>query len=77
MDNHFEKSANVDKVDNHKSYTDLSTQFSKPFFLWFLGRKRVFHKPTAPTTTATSQILYILLIHVNKGVVHSYEINSQ
>ena len=33
VDNHFEKSANVDKVDNPKSYTDLSTQFSKPFFL--------------------------------------------
>jgi len=51
--------------------------FPKAFSLDFQAIKRVFHKPTAPTTTATSQILYILLIHVNKGVVHSYEINSQ
>ena len=33
VDNYFENSADVDKVDNPQSYTDLSTQFSKPFFL--------------------------------------------
>ena len=41
------------------------------------GKSRVFHNFTAPTTTTTDQIFYILLTHVNKGVVHNHEINMQ
>lgn len=41
------------------------------------GKIRVFHNFTAPTTTTTDQIFYILLTHVNKGVVHNHEINMQ
>lgn len=43
----------------------------------FSGKSGVFHNFTAPTTTTTDQIFYILLTHVNKGVVHNYEINMQ
>ena len=41
------------------------------------GKSEVFHNFTASTTTTTDQIFYILLTHVNKGVVHNYEINMQ
>ena len=66
-----------------KTWTTISVICSYPhgfpnqFFFDFSGKTGVFHKLTASTTATTDRFLYLLLIHVNKGVVHNHETDMQ